>query len=221
MLPTVRFFLNSYKPLAFSKAGRDAASRLNIPPFVDGSIRREPDLEHEFPAITCLCRTDKFAPRLRVGDVIAYMTVKREYLPRQAEQRRLTAVLRVVQTLPSHEAAAEWYRSNQLPLPNNCLVSGNPPKPFEESYRPDDRRGCGLSCRNDDWERGYQLRAQHFPRFVVCEPLYRDLSWDAPVVDEQMLVEVFGRIPPTRVPPASTIEEFTQLMVRLGISVSM
>lgn len=73
------FYLNTYVPLAASKAGRDASDRYKIAPFVDGSIRREPDLEHPFPAITCLCRADKFAPRLIPGDIVAYMLRKDRY----------------------------------------------------------------------------------------------------------------------------------------------
>lgn len=60
-----RFYLVTYRPLAYSVAGRKAAEAHGIPPFVDGSIRREPDLESAYPSISCLCRTARFAPRLR------------------------------------------------------------------------------------------------------------------------------------------------------------
>ena len=102
------FFLNSYVPLVASKPGRDASKLYGIEPFVDGSIRREPDLEHEFPAISCLCRADKFAPRLQAGDIVAYMLRKDRYGQKRA-QRSLTAVLRVLHMFPSHAAAAKWY----------------------------------------------------------------------------------------------------------------
>ena len=69
-----RYFLSSYKPLVWTTFGRAAALKHGLLPFIDGSIRREPDLEHEHPSISCLCRAGKFAPRLRVGDVVGYIT---------------------------------------------------------------------------------------------------------------------------------------------------
>ena len=72
-------YLVSYAPLVSSKTGREVSRLHSIPPFVDGSIRREPDLQHKYPSVSCLCRTDKFAPRLRVGDFVAYLTQKRRY----------------------------------------------------------------------------------------------------------------------------------------------
>jgi hypothetical protein len=50
------FYVNSYAPLVSTSAGVEASRRFGIEPFVDYSIRREPDLEHEYPAITCVCR---------------------------------------------------------------------------------------------------------------------------------------------------------------------
>ena len=53
------YYLNSYAPLVSTAAGRKAWELHELPPFIDGSIRREPDLEHEFPSISCLCRAGK------------------------------------------------------------------------------------------------------------------------------------------------------------------
>ena len=69
-------YINTYQPLACNAAGRAASEKFGIPPFVDGSIRGEPDLEHQFPSITCLCRGRNFAPRLREGDRVVYLTKK-------------------------------------------------------------------------------------------------------------------------------------------------
>lgn len=49
-------YVNSLRPLAAAPEGMDALAKHGLPPFADGSIRREPDLEHPVPAITCLCR---------------------------------------------------------------------------------------------------------------------------------------------------------------------
>src|SRR5687768_14841588 len=105
-----RFFINTYKPLAINRAGRAASEIHRLPPFIDGSIRREPDLEHELPSISCLCRAGKFAPRLRVGDIVAYLTTKHSF-GRGTVDRRITAVLRVIRVFADHEAAAQWFRS--------------------------------------------------------------------------------------------------------------
>jgi len=206
-------YLNTYAPLVASKSGRIASHARGIPPFVDGSIRREPDLEHPWPSISCLCRANKFAPRLCVGDVVGYMTRKARYGALLAPHRRLTAVLEVVAVLQSHEEAACWYHQRKLALPNNCMVQGNPPKSLEESHRihktprllDDDR----LARR---WNAQYQRRATKYPRFVVCQPLFRDLSWDAPVVEDRHLIAAFGRVPGTRNPGAVPQEGFERLL---------
>lgn len=96
-----RLYLTTYHPLVVTAAGRRASDKHNLPPFVDGAIRREPDLEHEWPSITCLCRGEQFAPRLRVGDHVVYMTVKRRYgmqrrhwrLPQVASANKLGMLL--------------------------------------------------------------------------------------------------------------------------------
>jgi hypothetical protein len=134
-----KLYLNTYTPLARSVAGREASLRFTLPPFIDGSIRREPDLQHDWPAISCLCRAGKFAPRLQLGDIVAYMTCTGnwhkpgdEAAPRN---RRLTAVLRVEALCKSHEDAAAWYTARKLPLPSNCMVPGNDAQALERSHR--------------------------------------------------------------------------------------
>ena len=47
--PATRCFLVTYAPLVATAAGRTASENRGIAPFVDGSIRREPDLEQPFP----------------------------------------------------------------------------------------------------------------------------------------------------------------------------
>src|ERR1700683_5560370 len=111
-----RAFLVSYTPLVATPHGRNAAAQFRLPPFIDGSIRREPDLEIDWPSISCLCRAGKFAPRLRVGDWVCYMTKK------QGNMRRLAAVLCVAHVFDSHAQAANWYNNHSLKLPSNCMV---------------------------------------------------------------------------------------------------
>ena len=212
-------YLNTYGPLVMTRAGRQAALAYGLPPFVDGSIRREPDLEHPFPSISCLCRADRFAPRLRVGDVVAYLTTKGRY--RRAERHwRLTAILRIAAQFDDHAAAAVAYRAAGLPLPSNCMVPGNPSKPVCHSHRHNEHRHLA-----DDeafrrrWDDDYlRWRAEPYPRFVACEPLYVNLSWDAPVVHDRDLRSVFGKVPGTRNPGALDLSKLAALTRRLGIA---
>lgn len=215
------FFLNSYVPLAASKAGREASLRFDIEPFVDGSIRREPDLEHEYPAITCLCRADKFAPRLAKGDIVAYMLRKGRY-GLDHPQRRLTAVLRVVEIFPTHSAGAAWYGERNLALPNNCWVRGNSAKPFDQSHRLyKTSNAIGPEQTFHEWDLSYRARALKFGSFVVSERLFWNLSWNAPEITEAVLGAVFGTIPGTRNPGRWTIRHATQLLERLSLNVSL
>lgn len=156
-------YLVTYRPLIRRAAGREAAVRFGLPPFIDGSCRREPDFESEVPSITALCRGANFAPRLHVGDTVAYLAVKARYPGESERRRRLTAVLRVEHRFSSHSDAAAWYRQEGLPLPSNCWVPGNPPVPYEQTVQdqPDLRA----------WDKGYRYRARRWPIFLVTRPL--------------------------------------------------
>jgi hypothetical protein len=126
-----RCFLATYRPLVRSANGRRAIREHALPPFIDGSCRREPDFESTFPSITATCRGENFAPRLQVGDRVAYLTVRGRYLRDNENGWRLVAVLRIVHRFTSHAEAATWYEQHGKPLPSNCFVEKNPPKPLE------------------------------------------------------------------------------------------
>lgn len=213
------YYLNTYAPLVATCAGRQASREYEIAPFVDGSIRREPDLEHDNPAITCLCRGNKFAPRLRVGDTVAYFTRKGVYgsgLP----HRRLTAVLQVYLVFENHQQAAEWYRKQGMSVPNNCIVPGNPHKPLEHSHRlHKDRDLLDDEKLARRWDGQYRLRASRYGSFVVCHKLFCDLTWNAPVADEGDFITAFGRVPGTRNPGTVPEDEFLLLMELLDVHV--
>jgi hypothetical protein len=216
--PARKYFLNTYIPLVATSAGRAVSETHAIPPFVDGSIRREPDLEHPYPSISCLCRAGKFAPRLHPGDIVGYMTCKGRYGEPREPHRRLTAVLEVMAVLPSHAAAARWYRDRDLPLPSNCMVVGNPPKPLDQSHRKHRGGGCGGGLARH-WDAAYRRRAALHPAFVVCRPLFLDLSWGAPVVEDEHLVSAFGKVPGTRNPGVLPGEGFRRLLRLVGVPI--
>jgi hypothetical protein len=195
-------FLCSYRPLAESVLGQQAASRFRLPPFVDASCRREPDFQSEFPSITALCRGKYFAPRLRVGDTVVYITRKAHYFNAAEGHWRLVAILKILASFESHATAANWYRTKLLPLPSNCMVPGNPPFALEKTDR----------FHNDlrHWDAIYRLRAKTWGVFHVCEPLFRELH-HPPAITETMMRDIFGKIPGTRNPPAITDAEFAKL----------
>jgi hypothetical protein len=214
-------YLATFHPLCGTGFGRARLrERAHLRPFVDASCRREPDLEHEHPAITALCRGRAFAPRLRAGDRVAYLTVKGQYAGSAARCWGLVAALEVVHVLPSHAAGADWYQRHGLPLPSNCL-RGTEPKPLEDT--------AGLppqftSLRK--WDASYHVRVRKWPSFLVTRPIVVELEAPAAVTHDD-LVAIFGRVPGTRTPPRITAEEFgslTQLGVdapngRLGVAV--
>jgi hypothetical protein len=217
-----RVFVVTYTPLVATRHGREAAERHGLPPFIDGSIRREPDLQHEHPAISCLCRAGKFCPRLAPGDRVLYLARKHRYATEAERHWRLTAVLHVIEVFDSHEAAAGWYRQRSLPLPGNCMVPGNEPAPLDQSHRltpfgdrlPDERL---LRL----WDGEYRKRAADWGTFAVCEPLFVDLSWGAPVVHTEDLKDAFDRVPGTQNPGTVPLERLMRLMRRLGLSASL
>lgn len=130
-------YLNSYRPLVMYKRGKSAIQRFGIPPFVDYSCRREPDLESKFPSITALCRGSNFAPRLNESDIVVYLTRKEKYPGYYIRLRRLAAILRVTKRFESHQEAADWYEAKGLAVPGNCMVKSNPPLELDKTGNPE------------------------------------------------------------------------------------
>ena len=207
--PERKIYLSSYYPLIQNKAGREAANAFNIPRFVDGSCRREPDFESRFPSISALCHGRNFAPRLLEGDIIVYITHKGPYLGAQEHHWRLTAVLEVFKRFESHVAAARWYVTRGLSRPRNCMVEGNPPLPREKTV---------ARWPIKSWDRFYRMRARQCGVFLACKPRYLELH-NPPEITEGMMSQVFKRIPGTRNPPAISLEQFCRLMAQLGLNV--
>lgn len=225
MLPGVAFYLNSYAPLVATPFGRDASVRFNLAPFIDGSIRREPDLEHPTPTISCLCRKDKFAPRLQVGDLVAYVTKQGRYRepgsPPVVAHHRLTAILRVARRFNSHIEASAWFQVRGVRLPGNCMVPGNRPCPVAHSHRGNDNNWMSDRELEHAWDASYQERADTHGRFVVCDRLWHNLGWDAPMVHRQDFDAVFGSLPGTRNPKARDSDELRKLLKRLRLDVPL
>ena len=207
-------YLVTYRPLIVNRRGKPAVENYGIPPFVDHSCRREPDFESQFPSITAICRKGKFAPRLRESDTVVYMTVKGNYEACRAEHWRLTSILRVMKRFESHEQAAEWYIEQDVRLPSNCLIRGNPPLQLDQTNNYGKHRS--VKC----WDAGYRKRVREYPVFLACNTIFLNLN-DPPVVTRKILCEVFGKIPGTRTPPRITNEQLRNLIQRVGIRIDI
>jgi hypothetical protein len=215
-----RCFLATYRPLVRSACGRRAIQRHALPPFVDGSYRREPDFESAFPSITATCRAGNFAPRLQVGDRVAYLTVRGQYLDDRERGWRLVAVLRVVHRFESHTEAADWYKGQSLPLPSNCFADGNPPKPFELTNGDPPHEVKEHMMGEDDpvrvirlWDATYRHRIANWPAFLATESEFIELT-HPPRLSEAQMRHIFGRIPSTLNPPEIPGQQL-QALVRL------
>jgi hypothetical protein len=209
-------YLNSFRPLCYNKLGQLAIKRYGLPPFIDASIRREPDFQSPYPSITALCRGAMFAPRLWTGDTVAYMTVKGRYEPEQFSHWRLVAILRVIERFESHKQAAAWYLDKGLPLPSSCMVEGNEPLPYDMTIGviPPNRFG---STSNTDallrlWDRGYKERASKSGVFLACAADFLELN-EPPILTDEAMLKIFGRVPPTLTPPSISESEYAALGV--------
>lgn len=211
-------FLTTFQPLIRTVGGRTAAQRYNLPPFIDGSCRREPDFESPFPSITATCRAGNFAPCLHVGDRVAYLTVKGKYAGDQAPGWRLVAVLRVTHRFSDHSEAAGWYVLQGCPVPSNCLVDDNPAKPFElTNGNPPAKVKKRVAAESDSrlairlWDSMYRRRVAEWPVFLATKAEFLELM-RPPQLRELDIVEIFDRIPATLNPPEISCDQLERLV---------
>jgi len=201
MGPVHRNYLASFRPLCSTALGRRVVEEKGLPPFIDGACRREPDLEHDWPAISALCRGANFAPRLEVGDRVAYITTRGLYGRRGVSGWRLVALLRVSHRFESHHAAAKWYQQRRLRLPSNCMVPENPPISMEATRGRRGQKGCSAHDALSAWDAFYQDRAESWPVMLVCEKLMADLYEPKWIEDADWKRWNDDRVPITQNPP--------------------
>lgn len=213
-----RCFLSAFRPLVGSASGRQALERHGLPPFIDSSCRREPDLESRFPSITAMCRAGHFAPRLEVGDHVAYLTVKGRYFDLIEPHWRLVAVLRVIRRFGSHSEAAAWYADQGSPLPSNCFVEGNSAQAFDRTngHPPAEVKArLGVNDGPDRvvrlWDAGYRGRVTQWPVFIATEPEFLELH-RPPAVQVHDLVATLGKVPGLQNPPAISCDRLAALI---------
>lgn len=222
--------LNSYRPLCRDIMGQRAIRDKDkgFPAFIDGSCRREPDFENLYPSISALCRRGIFAPHLKKGDIVVYVTVKGIYpndFTKEAHHR-LIAILQVKEVFQTHKLAENWFLENDLILPSNCMVENNPPKLFEETSgnylkrgdmvkfleRPlDVQRKIGEK-KVEAWNNEYQTTSEKWSNFVITEPIFLELA-NPPIVLEQDWINIMEKVPLTRTPCKLTPEYLIKLAI--------
>lgn len=204
------YYLASYRPLVMNRCGKYAIQKYGISPYVDDSIRREPDFESQFPSISAICRGVLFAPRLEESDTVVYITVKGNYPGHTERHWRLTAILKVIRRFESHRQAAKWYEKKRIDLPSNCMVPDNHPLSLDQTSNRDNLPSVKR------WDAIYRKRTDKTPVFLACKTIFLEVD-DPPVVTEETMYGVFGKIPITRNPPKITEEEYENLAMRVGI----
>jgi hypothetical protein len=210
----MKIFLVSYRPLVRYPEGRIAIAKYDLPPFLDYSCRKEPDFASKYPSISALCRVDKFVPRLHKDDLVVYITSKGNDLHIGFGHWRLTAILKVKHRFESHMEAVTWYLSQDLAVPNNCMVEGNPPTPIEKTA-PITAFKTNLRA----WDREYQRRASKCGVFLTSEARFLEL-YNPPIITDEIMHQVFGRVPGTQNPPSISHEEFEKLVQLSGFQLS-
>jgi len=209
-IKTIR--LNSYRPLCSTAIGLRAIEKYSFPPFIDASCRREPDFQNPNPSITALCRQGLFAPNLYPNDVVIYMTVRGRWY-RTFDHHRLIAILSVIDRKESHIEAKLKYLMGGLPIPSNCMVDGNNPYDFDKtagkfvktldinrflSFPPEKQKIIGERTVKL-WDEEYWRKSKENGVFIITKPIFLEL-YDPPILTDQILTDVFGKVPNTRNP---------------------
>jgi hypothetical protein len=186
-------YLAKYRPLNSTPDGQHAIARFNLQPYVDGSCRREPDFECKFPSISALCRGELFAPHLREGDEVVYITTK-DFYGEAFNHWRVVARLKIFKRFNSHKEAAVWYRAKVGSVPSNCMVPGNPPLSLDQTSR--GASNCAPGCGNavaslGKWNEHYQKRADTIPVFLACKTAWKKLASPG-ILTDQAALKILG-----------------------------
>ena len=209
-------YLNTYYPINHTEYGRNACENFNIHPLEDGSIRREPDFTHQFPAISGLCRPGAMNQlNLQPGDIVIYKT---------NGSHILSAILNIQQQFDDHQTAAEWFTKNNLSVPTNnitveCL-------PIHQSHALHFLGMVGRNeksdrCLTNTWNCDYIRRANNSNSsyFFITEPIYnavlQNLVPDNYINIAGVIREYYNRIPNTSWRPASLSQQCYDAILQL------
>ncbi len=212
-------FLNTFIPLAYNRFGRNNAIAHNLPLFIDGSCRREPDFQNPFPAITQLCRPGKLVSRLSVGDLIIYLTKLGNYGNPPAHWNFI-GVFEVLSLPINHSSASNYYLTNNIPVSQNIICNHTSPFPLNMTHGL-----CGFAHGSLTpariitlWNNGYISRANNHGQTAITKVWENHLYLNnPPQITHQMMMNIFGRIPGTQNPPVLKNIEWTNFRNVLNI----
>lgn len=225
--------LNSFRPLCSTLLGIEAIKKYKLPPFIDGSCRREPDFENQFPSITALCRKSKFAPHLRKDDIIVYMTVGGKFPPHKYGHH-LVAILQVVEIYRTHQLGQNAYLKDGLLTPSNCMVTGNPPFDFDKTFgnfkkNPQLKTFLSRSQKQQlqigrtlikAWDSSYLATSLSWSCFVKTNSIY--LNIDNPIlILRSDLCNIFSKLPGTQTPKILTNKQFIELVKLIDLDITL
>ncbi|HRX97087.1 MAG TPA: hypothetical protein P5514_09100, partial [Bacteroidales bacterium] len=182
----------------------------NLPLFVDGSCRREPDFQNPFPAITQLCRPGKLVPRLNIGDLVIYIT-RSGFYGLSYSHWKFIGILEVIEIANDHLAAVPFYQTKQIPISQNIFCHQTSPNPLNLTHGK-----CGFQHKDFTpqqivslWNKGYIGRAKDHPQIVITKVWNDSLNINnPPIITHVMMQNIFGRIPGTQNPPAISQNEW-------------
>lgn len=211
----MKIFLNSFVPLVYTRHGVNAVNTYGFPEFIDGSCRREPDFQNPLPAITQLCRPGKLLPRLSCGDLVVYIA-KKGYYGLNYPHWKFIAIIEVIDKLDNHQIAETFYLNNSLTVSQNIMCSSTAPYAYDQTH--------GL-CGNLNkiripatiirlWNHEYMTRSINYPEVAITK-VYENHIYlnNPPIINEDIMRKIFGRLPVTQNPPYITAAELKNLLV--------
>lgn len=212
-------FLNSFTPLATNKTGRASANKYNLPLFIDGSCRREPDFENTNPAITQLCRPTKLVTRLSKKDLVIYITKLGRYGTKEYGWR-LISILEIIDILPNHSSASNYYINNGIPISQNIICDNTAPFPLDKTHSINENTKKYTDSNEviQKWNAGYKYRARKYPEVAITK-VWNDVLYlnNPPIINHQIMNDIFGRIPGTQNPPQITNDEWNKFRKEMNI----
>jgi hypothetical protein len=232
--------INSFRPLCLTNFGRINIEKYHLYPYIDSSCRREPDFENTYPSISALCRQGIFAPHLRKNDIVVYITVKRNYPIKELlfseEHHKLVAILQVIDTFPSHEEGAEWYRNQGLIIPNNCMIPNNSHIEFDKTggvFETQKKEKAFLELNESSqksigkkyaelWNKHYLDKVynddpkKRWGNFVITKPLFLEYN-NPPAILQSDFERIMNKVPLTRTPSKISFETLVNLAKIGGI----
>jgi len=185
-----RTYLNSFYPLCCNKLGLIAIKDYGFAKYIDGSCRREPDFENEFPCITGLCRPG-FAEKLNFKDTIVYVTNEKGI-----GSRKIIAVLEVVGIFENHKQAADWYIKENRCIPNNIISNETIPFDLDKTHRIHGFNNINENEIISKWDIIYKLRSKNKSRVAQCKIIYKELNFPTVLDKSKFERKLIAQNPP-------------------------